>query len=36
MGALELLRPNTKTLHSSLTDAINDLADEQLHFRPFP
>jgi hypothetical protein len=36
MGALEFLRPNIKTLHSSLMDAVKDLADEQLHFRPFP
>ena len=36
MGALEILRPNIKTLHSSLMDAVKDLADEHLHFLPFP
>lgn len=36
MGAVEFLRSNIKPLHSILTDAVKDLADEQVHFRPFP
>jgi hypothetical protein len=34
MGLLEFLRPSLKTLHGSLMDAVKDLTDEQLHFRP--
>ena len=34
MGALEFFRPSLKTLHGSLMDAVKDLTDEQLHFRP--
>ena len=34
MGALEFFRPSLKTLHGSLMDAVKDLTDEQLNFRP--
>jgi hypothetical protein len=34
MGALEFFRPSFKTLHGNLMDAVKDLTDEQLHFRP--
>ncbi len=34
MGLLEFFRPSLKTLHGSLMDAVKDLTDEQLHFRP--
>jgi hypothetical protein len=34
MGARELLRPTVKTLHERMMDAVKDLTDEQLYFRP--
>jgi len=34
MGALDLFRPALKTLHGDLMDAVKDLTDEQLHYRP--
>ncbi len=34
MGALEFFRPSLKSLHGNLMDAVKDLNDEQLHFRP--
>ena len=34
MGMLEFFRPSMKTLHGNLMDALKDLTDEQLHFRP--
>ncbi len=34
MGALDFFRPSLKTLHGNLMDAVKDLTDEQLHFRP--
>jgi hypothetical protein len=34
MGALDFFRPSLKTLHRNLMDAVKELTDEQLHFRP--
>jgi hypothetical protein len=34
MGALDFFRSAIKNLHSNLRDAVKDLNDEQLHFRP--
>jgi uncharacterized damage-inducible protein DinB len=34
MGALDFFRSSLKNFHNSFRDAIKDLNDEQLHFRP--
>jgi hypothetical protein len=34
MGVLDFFRPSLKTLHGNLMDAVKELTDEQLHFRP--
>ena len=34
MGTLDFLRTSTKKLHNDFRDAIKDLKEEQLHFRP--
>jgi len=34
MGALDFLRSSMKSLHEDFKDAVKDLNDEQLHFRP--
>ena len=34
MGSIEYFRSATKGMHQSLIDALGDLTDEQLHFRP--
>ena len=34
MGTLDFLRTSTKKMHNDFRDAIKDLKEEQLHFRP--
>ncbi len=34
MGAIDLIRTSAKNLHNDLREAVKDLKDEQLHFRP--
>jgi len=34
MGSIDYFRSAVKGLHGNLTDAMKDLTDEQLHFRP--
>ncbi len=34
MGALDFFRTSMKNLHNDFRDAVKDLKDEQLHFRP--
>ncbi len=34
MGALDFFRSSLKSLHKDFKDAVKDLNDEQLHFRP--
>ena len=34
MGSIDYFRSATAHLHQNLLDAIEDLTDEQLHFRP--
>ena len=34
MGALDFFRSSVKKFHDEFKDAVNDLTDEQLHFRP--
>jgi hypothetical protein len=34
MGAVELFHQSLKTLHGNLMEAVKDLSDDQLHFRP--
>jgi hypothetical protein len=34
MGSLDFFRSSLKNFHNSFRDAVKDLTDEQLHFRP--
>jgi len=34
MGSLDFFRSSLKNFHTSFRDAVKDLTDEQLHFRP--
>jgi uncharacterized damage-inducible protein DinB len=34
MGAIEYFREAVRTLHKNLSEAVEGLSDEQLHFRP--